>query len=125
MLMNSETLENYIYCINGLKQANEKLKLKIDDNSLPHMAIEIAKLEELISINKAIQKLPTWDCQVEISNAITGELNDINNSITKFNKKTIYENPIRECPNCFAPVSDKYDVCPECGFTIKGSDTHD
>lgn len=67
------------------------MKLGIDDNSIPHMAIEIAKLEELISINKAVQKLPTWDCQVEISNAVTSELNGINESIEELNKETISE----------------------------------
>lgn len=89
--MNSETLENYIYCIKSLKQANKELKLGIDDNSIPHMAIEIAKLEELISINKAVQKLPTWDCQVEICNAIAGELNDISESVKELNNKPINE----------------------------------
>lgn len=123
--MNSETLENYIYCIKGLKQANKDMKLGIDDNSIPHMAIEIAKLEELISINKAVQKLPTWDCQVEISNAVTSELNGINESIEELNKETIYESSMRECPNCFALIGNNYEVCPDCGFTMNGVDNHD
>lgn len=121
--MNSETLENYIYCIKSLKQANKELKLGIDENSIPHMAIELSKLEELIAINKSVQKLPSWDCQVEICNAITGELKDISEAINELNNEPIYEDSIRECPNCFALINNKYDVCPDCGYTLKSSDS--
>lgn len=117
--MDSETIENYIYCIKGLNRINKQNKLGIDKNSIPHMAIELAKLEQIQEINKTLKKVPSWECHIEICNAITGKLDEINDSIFELNENN-FKSQTNECPNCFRPDDGKYDVCPECGFTLRG-----
>lgn len=99
---------------------------KLDKDIILHLGMELLKaeqhrekaemLEEKLSSIIDILNYPLYPLTDKLSSSIS----EIASAISESNYS-----PIQECPKCFAPISSKYDVCPDCGFTMNGVDSND
>lgn len=112
--------------IKDLSKLSQRSGLNIDDSIIPHLGMELLRAEQYGEKTEMLEGKLSSIIDVlnyplyPLTDKLSSSISDIAEAISDSNYS-----PTQECPNCFAPISSKYDVCSECGYTLRSSDSND